>query len=258
MDNAVVIGYGVVGKAVAKHFAIKKYFDMKGSNVTLEEVSKIRYVFICLPTPVTNGRYKTDDIFAVVKQIVDYGSQNVFIIKSTVFPGFADHLMNTLGINSVVSCPEFLSEDSADEDMKNPPFIVVGGRLKNYIDDVVAVHKSVDRRSDVITTNNVTAEMIKQSLNAFFSTKVVFANQIYDYCQTVNANYETVKKVMQNHKWVGKNHFEIFHKGGRGAGGKCLKKDLEAFAETSNLPLMRQISGINNSYLHSSGKQYAE
>lgn len=254
MNNTVVIGKGVVGSAIANHFKIKKYFDLKGSNVTLEEVSKIRYVFICLPTPVKDDRYQTEHIEQIIKQIVDYGSQNVFIIKSTVHPGFADHLMDKLGINCIVSCPEFLSEDTALNDVKRPPFIVVGGRQKNYIEDVIGLHRALDKRSDIIKTDNVTAEMIKVTLNSFFATKVVFANQIFDFTKKVGANYETIKESLEKHPWGAKNHLQVFHKGGRGAGGKCLQKDLHAFAELSQLPLLLKINGINKGLLAYSNK----
>lgn len=253
--NASVVGYGTVGKAIAKHFGIKKHFDLKDSNATLEEVAETRYVFICLPTDVRGGRYLLDDIKAIIRQIKEYRRQNVFIIKSTVFPGFAEHLMNSLDINSIVSCPEFLSEDTALKDIKNPDFIVVGGRQKNYIEDVVGIHRAVNKGVDIIKTDNTTAEMIKMSMNSFFATKVVFANQMYDYCQKVKANYETVKETMYKSRMVAKNHLDVFHKGGRGAAGKCLKKDLEAFSEISNLPLLVQVNGINKSYLYQSRKK---
>lgn len=257
MTNGVVVGgLGVVGRATRKMFGIEEYIDIQNSedSLTYEMAAKKRYVFICLPTNSVSGKYQLDDIYETIKQIKDYGGQNVFIIRSTVYPGFADWVMNKLNINSVVSNPEFLSEDTWERDAVQPDLAVVGGRLKNYIDDVVGLYGTKFKGLNLITTNNVTAEYTKLAINAFYATKIVFANQIADFAETTGANYETVKKAMYHRKWIGQNHLDVYHKGGRGAGGRCLRKDLDVFTTMSNLPLMIQVNGLNKSYLSSSGK----
>jgi UDPglucose 6-dehydrogenase len=103
-------------------------------NITLEEASKCRLIFICLPTPVNeHGEYYLDDITAIARQITEYNNGGILVIRSTVFPGFAMHLQKELGINSVLSNPEFLSEKTALQDMKNPPFILIGGLRDNIV-----------------------------------------------------------------------------------------------------------------------------
>jgi UDPglucose 6-dehydrogenase len=252
--NAVVVGYGVVGKAIAQVFGIDKWIDLKGSNTSYEEASQRRYIFLCLPTEVKNGLYDTSALIEVIKGFKDRGRQNVFIVKSTVYPGFADYVMDQLGINCVVSCPEFLSEKTADRDAKHPDKVVIGGRLPNYIEDVVGIHKARYKGVDIFTTDNVTAELAKWSVNGFYATKVVFANQVYDFAQKVNADYQTIEKIMYTDRYIGKNHLSVIHKGGRGAGGKCLRKDLEAFASMSQLPLLVEADKLNKKYLSENPK----
>jgi nucleotide sugar dehydrogenase len=249
MDNAVIIGKGMVGNATAHAFGIKKHFDIKGSNVTLKEAAENRYIFICLPTMVTNSRYHTRDIFDIIKQIAGYGKQNVFIVRSTVYPGFARSVMTRVGIRWVVSNPEFLTEDTWKEDIENPDIIVVGADTKSFLDDVWGIYKGRYKGAEIFKTDTVTAEMAKLVINGFYSTKVVFANQISDYAKNAKANYETIKNIMYARKWIGKNHLDVHHKGGRGAGGKCLPKDLEALREYSSLPLIHTVWGINKGYL---------
>ena len=95
-------------------------------------------------------------------------------------------------------------------------------------------------------TDNITAETAKLSLNAFFSTKVIFANQIFDYCQKSGANYERVREILEKHPFGMKNHAEIFYKDQRGVRGRCLPKDLEAFANITKSPLLETVKQIND------------
>ena len=229
MANACVIGMGVVGKATAALFGITKYFSLSESTITLEEAAKCTYVFLCLPTPVdADGNYITSDIEAIVKQIEGYGGAGIYVIRSTVWPGFAKHLMETLDINRIVSNPEFLTEKTAERDSKYPPFILLGGMNTTFLEDVKGLYETRIKGAPVILTDNTTAEMAKLSMNGYFMAKVVYANYVYDACKELGANYEKVKEVLESHPFGPKNHFEIFHNGGRGAGGRCLRKDGKA------------------------------
>ena len=73
------------------------------------------------------------------------------------------------------------------------------------------------------------AEMIKLFNNCWFATKVIFANQMYDLCQKTGIDYDMVKVgASMDKRMTGTSHLEIFHKGSRGYGGKCLPKDSKA------------------------------
>lgn len=250
MKNAVIIGNGMVGKATAHAFGIEKFIDLKESNSSYKEAGSLRYVFLCLPTPTINGVCQIDSIKEAIKAVLDHSTtQNVFIVRSTVTPGTTKSLVDTLGITNIVHNPEFLSEDTWKEDVEHPDLAVIGGENSSYIDDVEAVYKGRYKGLNIIKTDSITSEMIKYSINCFYATKVVFANQIYDVAQRNGANYETIKRAMYGRKWIGKNHLNVWHKDNRGAGGKCLEKDLEAFAEYSNLSLIKQANKLNKGYL---------
>lgn len=251
MKNALVIGgLGMVGKATAHAFGIEKYIDLKESNSSYKEAGSLRYIFLCLPTPTINGICQTDAIKDAIKAVLDQSiTQQVFIIRSTVTPGTTKALCEHFGITNIVHNPEFLSEDTWQEDVEHPDLAVIGGENTAYIDDVEAVYKGRYKGLNIIKTDSVTSEMIKYSINCFYATKVVFANQIFDIAQKNGANYETIKKAMYGRKWIGKNHLNVWHKGQRGAGGKCLEKDLEHFAEYSQLSLIKQANKLNKFYL---------
>lgn len=249
--ESVVIGHtGYVGKATALAFKIKKGFSRHDANVTLEEASKCHLIWICLPTPTLNGEVYTKDIYDLVKQLESYPryADSTYIIRSTVYPGFADHLMDTLNIDRVVSNPEFLSEDTWDEDAKNPKMIIIGGRSQRHIERVKGVYMGRHKYIKPLITNNVTAEMAKYAFNTFFSTKVIFNNEVFNACQKSGANYEAIKLALESHPWGMKNHNTIWYKGKRGIHGSCLPKDTEAFATYTGSPFFKMLMERNQTY----------
>lgn len=257
MNNAVVIGWGTVGKSTALAFGIRKYYSRSEANVTLEEASQNKYIFLCLPTPTVNGECKTDDIYDIIKILNQYPDTNkrVFINRSTVSVGFGQYIQKSLGIDNYVSNPEFLSEDTWEKDAERPQLVIIGADNLGYGNLVKDLYQSRYKYMEPVLTTTTTAELIKYTVNTFFATKVVFANQIYDYAQKVGANYITIKGVLERHPWGSKNHFDVFSKGGRGAGGKCLPKDLEAFERQSKSLLLQTVRIINQELLKESNKK---
>ncbi len=257
MTNACVIGWGTVGKATAETFNIDKYYSRSSNNISLEEASKCEYIFICLPTPVqANGDYYVEDITKIISELSKFSSfeKSVVIIRSTVYPGYNLSLRTEYGWMNIVSNPEFLSEDTWKEDALKPQLVVIGADNANLRDKVAALYRGRFKYNEPVVTDSVTAEFIKISLNAFFTAKVVFANQLYDYSRMINANYETVKDIIESHLWGSKNHFTVFHKGGRGAGGKCLRKDIKALAHLVPGSFFGSIYHHNELYVTNSNK----
>lgn len=246
-DDKCIIGRGYVGRATELAFDIEKHFSRNDSNITLEEASRCRYIFICLPTPTIDGKCYTGDIYKIIEQINQYPRHvdNVFIIRSTVYPGFANYVKTNLGIDHVVSNPEFLSEVTWEKDAKNPWMIVVGADDPRYRELVKGLYMGRFKYSVPIETDNNTAELLKYAMNSFFATKVIFANEVWDYAQKIGANYETIKRALEASPWGSKNHFEIVYKGKRGIHGSCLPKDTQAFANLTGSKLFKTLLEIN-------------
>lgn len=237
----------MVGKAMAEVFGIKKIFtrNEKESTITIEQAADCRYIFICLPTPVNEeGFYFLNDIAAIIERIADQKKENIFIIRSTVAPGFAKQFNNVI----IISNPEFLSEATAVEDVKNPPFIIIGGKEEKYRNEVQALYQSRIKGAPFIMTDNTTAEMAKLSLNAFFATKVIFANEVFEACSVNGANYETIKRILEGHPYGSKNHFSVWFRGKRGVHGACLPKDSQAFANYAGSELLKTVTHLNKFY----------
>ena len=249
MINSVVIGNGIVGQATRKTFGIKDYFDLKGSTLSLKQIAeRKKYIFYCLPTPTIKGKQDREALIQIIKQISEYGGGHIHIIRSTVLPGTNNYIKEKLGIKNIVSNPEFLTEATWEQDSLHPDIVVLGADQPNYAKDVEALYRSRFKGGQIFTTDSITAELIKYAVNTFYSTKVIFANQLYDIAKTCGGNYEKIKEVMYARKWIGENHLDVHHAGYRGYAGKCLPKDMSALAEMSGNRLLKLIQKINTEY----------
>jgi len=254
--DSFIIGLGYVGKATAKALDIPYHFTRTDSNITLEEGAKKKFCFICLPTP-TNEKGGQEEARKVIsdyiKQITQYNKRIIFVIRSTVLPGTA----RALAIENeamVASCPEFLSEDTWEQDAIKPRILVIGA---DSIPVKIALENAwKDSPAKIrISTTTTTAETFKYAFNSFMTTKVVWANALYDICQANGADYEVIRGGLMKHPWGSKHHFKVLHKGGRGAGGHCFPKDIKAFAKYGNSKFLKMVEEINKEYLDSSQKE---
>jgi UDP-glucose 6-dehydrogenase len=128
-EDAVVIGgMGMVGQATRKSLDIPYYFDLKESNITLEEASKKLFIFLCLPTPTDEKGSQEKGVNLArdyIRQIKEYGGRNIFVIRSTVIPGTCRALSKEFEV-MVCSNPELLSEDTWERDAINPRLVIIG------------------------------------------------------------------------------------------------------------------------------------
>jgi UDP-glucose 6-dehydrogenase len=80
--------------------------------------------------------------------------------------------------------------------------------------------------------------MVKYMANCYLSVKVIFANEMYDICQSLGIKYEEVKKMVVADKRIKDTHLDVTTN--RGFGGKCFPKDLlalRALAKSRNVDI---------------------
>ncbi len=248
-----VIGAGMVGGATIRYFeSIKSpvvvYDPFKGftDKTVLEQAD---FIFICVPTPYeeASGGFSLTYVRDALS-ITPHGK--IVVIKSTVLPGSTEALQKEYPEVKILFNPEFLTEESADQDMRFPDRQVIGYTKESYgvsADLMLLLPLAPFGRIMPATE----AEMVKYYANTWFSTKVVFANQMYDVCEKMGINYDTVKESAAADKRIGRSHLDIFHKGARGYGGKCLPKDTRAMiqlGERIGAPqdLLKAVEQINN------------
>jgi UDPglucose 6-dehydrogenase len=220
-----IIGVGMVGGALAKVLSRPYLYDKYKEIGSLKEINQADIIFICVPTPFDAKKgfdlSYVQDAFKLIK-----GSK-IVVIKSTVLPGTTEMFQKKYPRHKILFNPEFLTEETADQDMRYPDRQIIGYTKKSYnvAKDILQILPLAPFERIIPATE---AETVKYFGNCWFSVKVVYANQIYDLCEKLGIDYNRVRECAAADKRIGPSHLEIFHKGYRGYGGKCLPKDTRA------------------------------
>jgi nucleotide sugar dehydrogenase len=232
-----IIGLGFVGSACYSAFS-KKYlintYDIKvktNCSSIDELVSKSNIVFVCVPTPMDKDG-STDlsiiyDVFSTISACENLKNK-YFCIKSTIPIGTCDKLSEKFSNSNIIFNPEFLTERNAIADFKNQNRIILSGSQKS-VEIIAKFYKTIFSNIPIIKTDYKTAELVKYFTNSFLATKVSFANEIYDLCNTLNIDYSNLKNIALHDQRLGHSHFDVpGHDGERGFSGSCFPKDLNS------------------------------
>lgn len=246
MENKIsIIGYGFIGKIIKQYYPEALVYDIAEKSDSLDDVLSADIIFIAFNLK--------DNGFNSLDSLIDYMKKapggRLFIIKSTFIPGTTDKIQEMFPQHNVIYSPEFLTEATAWEDFSNPVFQILGvpHKLLGLVED--KLFEFLPRAPIKSVMSPKAAEITKHALNSYFSMKVIFFNQLFDACNELGADYESVRKMLTQHPWVGDSHSVIFHKGYRGFGtpevSKCLPKDTLAFTKVVKIPLLEKVLEIN-------------
>lgn len=238
-----IIGGGYVGLATALfesssviQVLIYDIDPMKRrpTEITLYDIVKCDLIFICVPTPsCSDGTCDISIVESVVAQLYAINLLlDQIIIRSTVPPGTSQHL----GTHFM---PEFLTEKNWRQDFVQRDTWIIGLNPNKHPDVIQTrcqhlinlAHEQGRIRSNAtrfVTTQE--AECAKYVRNCFLSCKVAFFNEIYDYCERIGLNYETIRQLTIEDRRIGESHTQVPGNNGQfGFGGTCFPKDLAAF-----------------------------
>ena len=236
-----IIGKGFVGSAVANGFdkdCEQVIVDPWYNNNTLDEVLDCKLVFVCVPTPVAeDGSCDTTIAKDVLTELNRLQYKGVVVIKSTIIPDYLQEFKKEYALKIVYN-PEFLTEANADDDFKNPPFQVFGGKWR----DCEIVEKAYLRHSSVriVPTFKVdltTASLLKYTINSWLATKVTFFNELKELHELGSSmvSWEQFTDMLSRDERVGNSHMQVPGPDGEpGFGGHCLPKDTEALLNYAN------------------------
>ena len=255
-----VMGCGVVGGTVAKWLERQKHsvarYDPPLGHEDDSVLDDCETVFISVPTPFDG---KQCDVTLVVRSVMLLRGHKTVIIKSTVTPGTTAHLQGENMQHLFFFVPEFLSEDSADDDYENPLVSMIGVPRweKTTVFDKARINvrrlwedKLIPVGGEPVVTSAKVAETYKLMRNAYLATKVVFFNEVYDLCQKSGIDYDKIRLLAEGDPWIRGHHTDVMHKGYRGYGGKCFPKDVNAliaYADESSVDLatLRMARAVN-------------
>ncbi|MAE82838.1 MAG: hypothetical protein CMB80_08900 [Flammeovirgaceae bacterium] len=236
-----VIGQGFVGSAIRE--GLKGFYEiytydlnpeLRNCETLVDVVKNAEVIFVCLPTPMTNdGSCHIGIVKGVISDIDEICKTNnyknrIAIIKSTVPPGTTDKLNATAKNIAVAFSPEFLTEANSFEDFKNQTRIIIGAN-RPASTRIKSMFRKAFPMTPIVKTSASHAETVKYFINCFLSTKVSFANEMYQYCDAIGVDYDKVVEYALYDKRLGTSHFSVPGPDGDfGFGGHCFPKDLAA------------------------------
>jgi UDPglucose 6-dehydrogenase len=247
--NIGIVGGGFVGRAMYDNFFDIFYRDdqqvachiydslpEKSTTSSLEElVNFADVIFVCVPTPsLPDGSCNTKIVEKVVADIADIDRAKLVVIKSTVLPKTSKNLA-ALHNMDIAFNPEFLTERAAYIDFRYQKLIVIGADTPRAADTLRQLYNTYAGARNYSPTINVVtsdeAETFKYVANCFLATKVIFANQIKLFCDTLDISYNRVTDLALLDPRLGVTHWQAPGPDGKmGYGGTCFPKDMAALS----------------------------
>lgn len=244
-----VIGGGVVGSATARTWLehakeVRVHDSMRErSTHTLVEVLEADVIFVCLPTPQTEGKFGLDisavTYFFSQEKVTARMSGRLFVLRSTVPVGTTSTLRNAykgMGLD-IIHSPEFLTARCAQVDAQIPSRNVVG--IPGYSSHITTLLTMYSMRFPGVQIHTLTSdesEAVKLFQNGFFAVKVAYWNEIQDLCRERGLSMTKVMNAILSDGRISPSHTQVPGSDGKfGFGGTCLPKDLSEVVVMSAL-----------------------
>ena len=234
-----IIGNGVVGQATSllacPEIKLSIYDTdperCQPPHTTLRDICACDLIFISVPTPMNpDGSCHLDILETVIGDLKKIQSlESLYIVnRSTVPVGTSDRL----GCHSM---PEFLTERNGIHDFTHNPDWIFGlsgtSRDQKFKMQIIKLIETCHqygciKSKKIHFVKNREAEMVKLFRNNFLATKVSFCNEIYQFCQSINLDYENVRTLAVRDPRIGASHTQVPGPDGNlGYGGTCFPKD---------------------------------
>lgn len=227
-----IIGQGVVGSAC--EYGFKKLdhtvivHDLK-LNTKITDIIDTDVCYICVPTPSTeDGSCDVSIVEDVILQLHQNNYQGIVAIKSTVKPSTTQRLIDNYVDLKLCFVPEFLRERCAVSDfIENHDLLAVGTHSFETFNIIKECHGKYPDK--IVMLSPTEAELLKYYSNVFNALRIIFANEFYEICNSLNADYNKVKDAFILRRTTTDMYLDV-NKNFRGYGGVCLPKDTAAIA----------------------------
>lgn len=236
-----IVGLGIIGKACQYGFEKLGHEVLVHDilfNTALIDLIYCDIIYICVPTPQNeDGSCDTSIVESTINGLNQMHYRGVIAIKSTVKPTTTQKLIDQYGYAMhICFVPEFLRERCSITDFtENHDLLAIGTHEYGIFEVIRKCHGKYPKQ--IVQLSPTEAELLKYYSNVFNAMRIVFANEMFEICQSVNANYSKIKDAFVL-RGTTKDMYLDVNENFRGYGGVCLPKDtaaLAAFAKELNL-----------------------
>lgn len=212
---------------------IKKNVDEKRltfSNSYEDSIPDSEICFIAVGTPpLEDGSADVHYVLEAAKNIAKYINRYTVIVDKSTVPIGTGYKVKELVKSvtkvpfDVVSNPEFLKEGCAINDFMRPDRIVIGSDSEYALNKMKELYIPFLNGDDrIVTTDIISAEMIKYAANAMLATRISFMNEIAKLCDKIGGDIKAVREGIGLDSRIGMS----FLYASCGYGGSCFPKDV--------------------------------
>ena len=261
-----IIGCGFVGGTVADF--LEKHtlkdgveitrVDPKLDSVDTHQLTSFDGAIICLNAPTVEGDKPHVDITLTLDSINILIMNNPGIeimVKSTV-PMFTELSTANKWPEEVVYNPEFLRQDTAEDDFANQEIFILGVAKHQITDDLSAEDNPHARfwtnlfapslpNTNFVYTDRESAVMVKYVHNVWLATKVAFFHKLSTQMPGLS-DYNEMTRILAQFPNIGPSHMGVPNAdGGLGFGGGCFPKDIAAFSGFAGNEIVYAVEDVN-------------